>query len=352
MEGRDAWTSALLRCLAAGAMLLCVAACSENSEPATPAPSASSNGSPSGQSAPPRLPSPVSVAGVKQVPLKSREDLRLTIQEDPDWMTTGFGSLWVQRSNGSVVRISKQGKQIATIDAELYQPPTCGGIGVSADAIWACATQGKIVRIDPATNAIVDTVSVPKINEQGRLTAIAGRLWLLTGDGDQLVGLSLADNSLGEPIQLGTFCTDLGAGTGRLVWVACSYEGMLLRVDPVAGKVTGRLKILPGATAVATADDVWVGFDGGVAQVNPESLEVQRVYDIPLGVTGGIRATADDVWLRQEDDPSFTRIDPVSGEVVEAIVASDLSSSGDVIDFGGAVWASFYDDQTVLRITD
>ena len=279
------------------------------------------------------------------------EDTRVEVPDEPDWLATGFGSVWALRGNGSVVRLSPRGKVQARIDPELYQPPPCQGIGASENAVWACATPGTIVRIDPKTNDVAATIEVPKINEQGRLPSSGDQVWLLTGDGDRLAGLSEKTDRLGDPIELGTFCTDVADRVhGSTLWVACASEGVLLRVDLEKKKVTGKVTDLPLAASVSVGEDVWVGFEKGLARIDPSSLDVTMLQE---AVTPDrIRAIGDHVWVREEGGAAFlSRIDAASAAVRQVIAADDLKSGGDVIEFEGAVWATSYDDLTVVKLT-
>ena len=288
---------------------------------------------------------------VDPVQLEAVEDARVELPAEPDWLASGFGSLWTLRGNGSVVRLSPDGRVEATIDAELFEPPVCQGLGVTTYAVWACATSGTIIRIDPKTNDIAAKVTVPKINEQGRLVASGGHVWLLTGDGDELTPISEKTNQLGAPIELGTFCSETADRIeGSTLWVACASEGVLLRVDLAAKEVLGKVTDLPLATSVSVGEDVWVGFEKGVARINPTSLDVTMLQE---AVTPDrLRAVGDHVWVREEGGETFlSRVDASSGEVVQVIAADDLKSGGDVIEFEGAVWASSYDDMTLVRLT-
>lgn len=350
---------------AAGLLLLVTVSCGSGDDPAsseastpseTPASSESST-TPAGDP----LPTVTRPSDVTRLPLGPMEDLRVVLAEDPDRLAVGFGSLWVQRSDGAVVRLDADGKVLATIDPDLYQPPPCAGIGVSDHAVWTCATHGTLVRIDPRTNKIAATIAVPKVNEQGRLTSAGGHLWVLTGDGDQLTGIEEKTDQLTEPIPLDSYCTDVADTVeDRELWIACAYAGEVLRVDLETGEVTARITDLPLATSVSVAEDVWVGFDGGLARIDPESLQVTAIHD-PHPAGGAIRASADAVWVREPKiegspsagatNPSFlTRLDPATGTTLR-IAATGLASGGDAIEYDGAMWATSYDDQTLVRLT-
>ena len=320
------------------AVLAVLGSCSSSPEPKADEPK---------PKATPTAPGP----SVDPIRLKAVEDSRVEISDEPDWLTSGFGSVWALRGNGSVARLSPKGKVEAEIDPELYEPPPCQGIGASENAVWACATPGTIMRIDPKTNDVAATIDVPKINEQGRLPSSGDQVWLLTGDGDRLAGLSEKTDKLGEPIDLGTFCTDVSDRVdGSTLWVVCASEGVLLRVDLEKGKVTGRVTDLPLAASVTVGEDVWVGFEKGLARIDPTSLDVTMLQ---TGLTPDrIRAAGDHVWVREEGGTAFlSRVDAASAEVRQVIAADDLKSGGDVIEVEGAVWATSYDDLAVVRLT-
>jgi streptogramin lyase len=287
---------------------------------------------------------------VDRLQLKKVEDVRVELPS-PDWLASGFGSVWVKQDDGTVVRLSPKGKVQATIDADIYQPPVCQGLGVTADAVWACATEGTIIRIDPETNDVAAKIEVPKINEQGRLVSHGGQVWLLTGDGDRLSAISEESNRVGDSIKLGTFCTESADRVGgSVLWVACASEGVLLRVDLEKKKVTGKVTDLPLATSVSVGEDVWVGFEKGLARIDPSSLDVTMLQEAVA--PNRVNAIGDHVWVREEGGEAFlTRLDASSAEVDQVIVAEDLPSGGDVIELDGVVWTSAYDDGTVVRLT-
>ena len=170
--------------------------------------------------------------------------------------------------------------------------------------MWACARSGTIIRIDPETNDIAATIDVPNITEQGRLVSSGGQVWLLTGDGDRLTGISEETNKLGTPIKLGTFCTDVADRVDEsTLWVVCASEGVLLRVDLEKKKVTGKVTDLPLATSVSVGEDVWVGFEKGLARIDPSSLDVTMVQEAVAPVR--VRAIGDHVWVREEGGGSL-----------------------------------------------
>ena len=235
------------------------------------------------------------MAGATKVDLEDRLVQELPIPEEPDWMVAAFGSVWSIRGNGDVVRVDPGAGRVDDTIANPfgYEPPLCQGIGASEDAIWACPAHGKppgtVVRIDPKTNEVVSTLSTRKIPEQGRLISSAGKLWLVDSSGERLTGIDLRSEKPDSELRLPGVCPQLAsqpADEDATLWAVCPIEDKLLRIDPAVPEITGEVE-LGGADNASVGEDVWVAFEGGVAQVDPESLEVLAVYEAPCALRRG-----------------------------------------------------------------
>ena len=295
------------------------------------------------------LPEPIPPDSAERSELKDRMLTEITIPDGPDWMVEAFGSLWVKRDNGGVVRVDPDtGKPLARIAPSASGGHLCQGIGATEDAIWSCPQIGVIDRIDPKTNEIAATMRIDKYPDQGRLVEAAGLLWLLTGDGEKLTAIDPGTNKPAGAVDLGGNCAD-SAAEGTTIWVMCSVDGLVLQVDAESQEVTGELE-LAGAANASVGDELWVGFEEGVAQIDPETLDVLAVYGIFPRFGGSIFAGPDSVWVREEGDRFLTQIDPEAQEIVETITATDLPSGGDVVQIGDSVWATAYDDATLVEM--
>ena len=125
---------------------------------------------------------------------------------------------------------------------------------------------------------------------------------------------------------------------------------MLLRVDLEEKKVTGKVADLPLATSVSVGDDVWVGFEKGLARIDSRSLEMTMLQEAVA--PDRVKAIGDHVWVREEGGEAFlSRLDAATAEVTQVITADDLPSGGDVLELDGVLWTSAYDDGTVVRLT-
>jgi hypothetical protein len=274
--------------------------------------------------------------------------LELELPGSPDWLGAAAGSMWVKRDDGVVTRFDPAtGEVLADIDAkQVPNEDPCNGLGVTADAVWTCSDTA-VVRIDPATNTITHRVPAGKIWAQGRLVEAADRIWVLSGSGDQLVGISTTDGTAGEPIALPARCVDLGAAED-ILYAVCTDDDAVLRIDPVTGDATKVTVAAPNQVS-ATGSAVWVAAEEGLFRLDPTSLDSRlTVPDVVPGSAGGILADADGVWVRQAD-PFLVRVDGASG--AQSRVISAPYGAGDVIAVGDQLWTSDYEEGVLLRLT-
>ena len=75
--------------------------------------------------------------------------VEVKIKGDPDWLTAGFGSIWLKHPEGTVDRIdAATAKVTAQIEIHEARSEACGGIAAGVDSIWSC-DRGDIVRNRP-----------------------------------------------------------------------------------------------------------------------------------------------------------------------------------------------------------
>jgi streptogramin lyase len=270
--------------------------------------------------------------------------------DSPDWLTAAAGSLWVKLDGGDVLRVEPH---TATVRQRIGargpdEFTLCQGFGRSTDSVWSCTPFGSLERIEAATGRVTALLPSPMRSDEGQVVQAADRLWFVTHAGDEIAGLDPRDNTVGPPLPLGAACTELAAD-GTTVWAACPGTDEVLRVDVAVGAVTGRL-VLDDPRLVAARGQVWVGYSGGVAQVDPDTLEVTAVYDVVPGLGGGLWAGRRRVWVRCDGGPFLVGIDARKRQVTTVVQAHGLPSGGSVLELDGQVWASAYDDGTVVRL--
>jgi streptogramin lyase len=267
----------------------------------------------------------------------------------PDWLTFQGGHLWVKQDDGMVVRIdSRTNKPNGNVRADTKSEHLCQGIGSGGGAVWSCSGS-DIVRIDPKRLTVTDSIPVGKVFDQGKLVFVGGRIWVLTGEGDSLVGIDTATVSPDSPIQLPDSCSELGAGPDT-IWVLCPIAGKVLAVDPASASVEAELEIDSPSFAVATGSDLWVGSAGDLVRVDIETLEpVARFLGLDPGPDGDVAVDGENVWVRTPAG-FLHRIDATSNTVAEQVEPDEALSGGAVLFAEGSLWITAFDDSLLLRL--
>ncbi len=294
---------------------------------------------------------PTPIEPVAPVPLEDRIEHRFDLSGDPDELVAGTDAMWVKRASGLVDRIDPSTNEVV-FSVEVALPGSdgrnCTGLGVGEDSVWAC-DGSDVERIDPATGDTVAQLPVGKTSDQFRIPVAEGHAWVLTGDGSTLVGIGEDNNRVDVEIDLGTRCSDVTAVADGTLWLACIVDDVVVRVDLASRQVTHRLGGFTNPRWISAAEAVWVSFDGGLARIDPASVEVTGAIAASAGGLGGaIAATEDAIWIRSPD-PFLRRVDPATLDVVEEI-ATPSTAYGFVTFAFGSVWASAPDDQVIYRI--
>jgi DNA-binding beta-propeller fold protein YncE len=242
-----------------------------------------------------------------------------------------FGSIWVaSAADGTVQRIDPAtGAIIATITVadpkgllaagcapsseHAYATGSFGlracdapsAIAAGAGAIWAVANDtNAIVRVDPARNAVTDTIAVGF--SAWSLTATADALWLSDYANDAVVRIDPRTGQIVARVAVPSWPTEL-AVSGGSVWAVCSAAASVVRIDETRNAVTATIGVGPWALAIAIAgDDVWVRggaarADGGLYRIDARTNAVATVVQAgaPQGREGvsSIAATEHGVWI-------------------------------------------------------
>ncbi len=244
----------------------------------------------------------------------------------------------------------KTNKLAATFN--LGSDPT--GVAVGEGAVWVLhLDDNRISKIDPRTNAVVATGSVPGPRA---VTVGGGSIWIANADGTvtQLdpaganVHVVSIPNSA-QPVEVAAY--GLGA-----VWVASPLTGVVARVNPLSSTVgatvdTGALKgalkgIAAGEGAVWLSSSDILADDYSVARIDPATTRVVARTQVQRGAEG-VSVGEGAVWVANNLGNAVSQIDPTTSRVVRIIkVGKDPVgvATGD-----GAVWVTNYKDGTVSR---
>ena len=138
-----------------------------------------------------------------------------------------------------------------------------------------------------------------------------------------------------------TSCDNVATGMNA-VWVACHDVG-LVRVDPVLREVTGTVPWL-GGRYVALDQHLLVGGDQGIAEIDPDTLDVRATYDVRPDYFGDLTTAGDRAWVGTSGVAPLTRLD-LDTQTVGAVLTTNnpFEFVGVTLD-GNTLWVSDVSD--------
>jgi DNA-binding beta-propeller fold protein YncE len=177
-------------------------------------------------------------------------------------LATTPDAVWASASS-ELLRIDPASNEIV---ARLPFDGGVGGIAVDETGVWAIAganREGTVVKIDPDTNRVIDSVAVPNPSFWNDIDAGAGSIWVTTSpivhqDAVPLVELyriNPVTATCETTIGVGHGTTGLGEGgavslaaaatSGDSIWVYNGFERILGRVDAATNVVVETLPVEP-----------------------------------------------------------------------------------------------------------
>jgi hypothetical protein len=306
-------------------------------------------------------PTPISVPTILPTPssiVSFDERLLATIDiKYPDELAFVQGFIWVKTDDGHVIQVDPATNSVVgDIKVDTTSDPYhyCQGLGTDGENIWACSASGDenqrtidVVRIDPSTQSVVETVKIGKIFDQFNMPFLLNQIWVLSGNGDKLVGIDIATNQPSPAIDLGARCFQVAVVSKSLL-VTCKLDNLLLRIDPAKMEVSERLTFPNPRNIIATENGIWLSQDNAVVRLDTESLNPVATFSQLFNVD--IFATKEAVWVRLEDGFLY-QIDPVSNRLVEQIKTDQSLSMGSILVTADSIWTTAGDDDLLTRLS-
>jgi virginiamycin B lyase len=276
-------------------------------------------------------------------------DQTIKVGKAPFNMAAGFGSVWVAVSGGLVRLDPATGAVVARISTGTRP----WGVAVGEGAVWVGDwSDGTVTRVDPATNTVVWRVTVHTALGQGSPVGVAagdGSVWAADNATGEIWRLSAANGAVLGTAELGDAHEFVGFGEGG-VWVS-SENGTVGQLDPASGTVI--------RTIAAGADADFLGFSPGAVwvtnygsefiwRIDPATGAVAAKLDIGDAGAQGVAFDGSSLWVALYNRGEALRIDPTNGHV-QRLVAIGVKPRGLTI-AGGSVWVANSISGTVSRI--
>jgi len=281
---------------------------------------------------------------------------KIHIGGDPDWLSIGFGSVWVSvPKNNEIVRVNpiRNTVQARVPLGEDKEP--CYGIGIGPDRAWVLNCQSQsLARIDPGKNKVDLRVPVSIDHSgEGGIAVSRDSVWFVSNEDGHSSTLTQVNSHSGRTVRkiaVGKDSAVVKLGFAS-VWAVSSGEGKIYRVDPRKGKVVATIPVNAGPRfATVGAGSLWVltQSDGNVARIDPVKNKVSAVIPAQVpGAGGEICYGGGFIWVTMSGTPVM-RIDPARNRVVDQY---GNYKNADAIRFGfSSIWVSDHGKGDLWRI--
>jgi class 3 adenylate cyclase/streptogramin lyase len=148
-------------------------------------------------------------------------------------ITIGFGSFWVARANGVLVRLDAiSGREQATVDVGRRVV----SLGVDGQAVWYLDEHAILGRIDPVTNVISHKYGVGAA--QGRVVPLAGSVWICDCDNHRIVQFDPVAQKVARTVEIPEhgFLIGVDSTRGQTMWVLDTEGSTVTPLDAATGQ--------------------------------------------------------------------------------------------------------------------
>jgi virginiamycin B lyase len=278
----------------------------------------------------------VSTPGVKLPMSRLTPDAIFDIPGAPDWMAIDE-HVWISNApKNTVTRIDPATNAIVATITVGANP--CSGLAAGFGSLWVPNCGDKTVsRIDLRSGKVATTFPMTIAQSEGGVAVGAGSFWIVTDREGTLVRVDPATNAITARIAVpaGSFAAAFGDDAA---WITSTDGNLLTRVDARTNVVTDRIPVGPKPRFLTVGEGaVWTlnQGDGTISRVNMKTRKLDAT--IEAGVPGGggeIAAGEGSVWVTMMQFP-LSRIDPATNTVVQQF----FGDGGDSVRVGhGSVW--------------
>ncbi len=281
---------------------------------------------------------------------------KIHIGGDPDWLSIGFGSVWVSvPKNNEIVRVNPIRNTVQARVALDGDKEPCYGIGIGPARVWVLNCQSQtLARIDPGKNKVDLSVPVSIDHSgEGGIAVSRDSVWFVSNEDGHSSTLTQVNSHSGRTVRkiaVGKDSAVVKLGFAS-VWVVSSGEGKIYKVDSRKGKVVAMIPVNAGPRfATVGAGSLWVltQSDGNVARIDPVKNRVSAVIPAQVpGAGGEICYGGGFIWVTMNGTPVM-RIDTAQNRVVDQY---GNYKNADAIRFGfGSIWVSDHGKGDLWRI--
>jgi hypothetical protein len=198
-------------------------------------------------------------------------------------ITIGFGSFWIARSDGTIVRLdATSGRQQATIDAG----GEIGSLGVDDQSVWYVGEDGTLGRIDPLSNQIHHKYP---IGAHGRVVPLEGFVWICDCDNHRIVQFDPGTQKVVKTVTIPEhgFLIGVDSTNGNTLWLLDTEGSTVTPLDARSG-TPGQPLGFEGQLHYAEIGfgSIWLAAGAHVYKVDL-STKAKQVIAMPTDVSAG-----------------------------------------------------------------
>ena len=246
---------------------------------------------------------------------------------EPRSITTGQGSIWIARADGTIVQIDPARDEVVGAPIPFAKPHPDSNLTLRSGegSLWALdGSAGTLTRVDPNTRQVTGRVDLGA-NLEGA-TVADGVVWVTRSSPEGVqpptYELLRVDAStlrrIGEPAPVESFPLDVDVVDGT-AWVTNAGQGTVTQVRPDGATKTIRVGVQPISSAMYDGT-LWVPDFWGNTVTPVQAATMRLSADVVrMPHPSALAATADALWASAlvGDDThtpaALYRIDPASG---------------------------------------
>jgi len=197
--------------------------------------------------------------------------------------------LWIETPNaGAIVRFDPERGEV--ID-RIRVPGGVFGLTSTPSGLWGISGEGEqVVEIDPGSGKILGRVDVD--GPLGQVVFAREQLWIAAAG--TIVRIDPRTRSVVDTIELDNFEPEGLAVDGDLLWVSSSFEQSVLRFDLRTMKVHDRVPVDDALFGgIVVGDSYWVSGNNTLYRLDTETGEIEDQLDL---VGFGPFPAAGDLW--------------------------------------------------------
>jgi serine/threonine protein kinase len=255
----------------------------------------------------------------------------------PPVVAAGEGAVWTV-DGPNVVHVDPRSLRRTSIPLEIH----VGALAVGEGAVWAAHSGAggggySLARISPATDQIqakIDfecgkarpALGCTSFSGTSGMVAPLGAVWI--GDrAGKLLRVDPGDNRVVDEISIGNTVDGLAYGDGS-VWAIDNLGGKVVRIDARTGHIQRKIPMLGNLAAIAFGfHAAWV-VDSVGGTVTPVDARTDR-HESPIHVGNNPTAVAigfGSVWVANQTDETLSRVNPITEESVAIPIGGHATS--------------------------